>query len=426
MKYRLLKSSLLGRPLDPTQTIFIVGGGIAGLMLAYHLKKAKVGFKLYEKAERAGGVLGTVKGQYGIAETAANGFLWCQEIIDMCQDLKVDLVYPNKVQKARYLVKNHKLRKMPLNVFQLTAAIARAALPHSQNINTLREFGETYFGTSMTDYILEPAMSGIYSGLANELSFPGAMSSIAKILNQHKSLVWGGLQKMTGGSKNPNKISGTIGLKNGMGSLVEALSEHLKNEIEYDTIVDKDFVQKNECVLCVPAYVAQNYFDGPIAQQLTNIEYTSNISITSFVKKEAVPKFKAGFGCLISRKENVNILGILFNSCIFDHRVVSDDLLSLTCILRDFDGRLSTLNDAALLDLVNREMGLVLGLQDTPLEQHIFRWPKGIPLYTPYLYESWFELNDVLQSQHPNIRLFGNYTGQISIRGMCEQAAKVI
>lgn len=427
-QYRFLDSSLLGSPLKNEHTI-VVGAGIAGLFLGYYLKKSGIPFKIYEKSHRPGGLLGSQKCTYGIAEQAANGFLWCQPIVDLCADLGIELLQANGAESARYLVRNRQLHKMPLSFPELSKAVKNAVLPKNRDKNkvqTLRDFGETYFSSSFTNHILEPAMLGIYNGLASELSFPGTMKSIAELLNENKSLVFGGMKKSLFGKKNPNKIGGTLSFKNGVQELVDALADFLKGDIEYDSIPDKEFVQKNNSVLCVPAYVAKDYVDGTLHDLLAQIEYSKNISITSFVKKTDLERFKPGFGCLISRADKMRILGVLFNSCIFGNRVVDKELVSLTCITRDFDGSLFALNDADLLKLVNEDLDILLGLKAAPLEQVLFRWERGIPIYTPALYENWFVMDDLLKKDYQNLRLFGNYTGQISIRGMCEMAAAVV
>jgi len=105
--------------------------------------------------------------------------------------------------------------------------------------------------------------------------------------------------------------------------------------------------------------------------------------------------------------------------------VTDEKLASLTCIMRDFDDILLKKTDKDLLNIVVNDLQKLFGLQNDFLEYHIYRWPKGIPLYSPALQDSRFEIQELLQKDFPNIRLFGNYTGQISVRGMCQEAAKV-
>lgn len=427
---------MLGAALKKEPTI-IIGAGIAGLSLGYFLKKAGIPITIYEKESRAGGLLGTHKGQYGLAEQAANGFLWSDAIGEICNDLGLSVLGPRPEQKARYLVRNNKMTRMPLSPLELGNVLRKAILPRDTQTETVREFGEAYFGQKFTDYILEPALLGIYSGKSAELSFEAILGSrIAPLIEGNQSLVWGGLKKsFNGKNKGPKKPKGSQSFQGGMQELIDALSEHLKNEIQYnttnnalidDSLSEKNLLQTQQIVLCTPAYAASEYLSPPLSNLLSGIEYNSMITTTLFVKKSQVEKFKAGFGCLISQKEGYTILGVLFNSCIFENRVFQDDYVSLTAMLRDFDGQLFPKDNTAILNIVQNDLQRLLGLNGPPIEHKIFRWKKGIPLYSPQLLQTWRHINNKLEQLHPNVRLFGNYTGQISIRGMADLAKELV
>jgi hypothetical protein len=60
------------------------------------------------------------------------------------------------------------------------------------------------------------------------------------------------------------------------------------------------------------------------------------------------------------------------------------------------------------------------------LEVVITKWENGIPLYSPTLYESWFSMDEILKNQFPNRNLFGNYTGEISVRALAQSSDKII
>ena len=53
--------------------IHIAGGGIAGLLAGWHLKHAGFEVKIFEKSDRAGGLIHSISGKYGLVEAAANG-----------------------------------------------------------------------------------------------------------------------------------------------------------------------------------------------------------------------------------------------------------------------------------------------------------------------------------------------------------------
>ena len=127
-----------------------------------------------------------------------------------------------------------------------------------------------------------------------------------------------------------------------------------------------------------------------------------------------------------SADEGLTIIGVLFNSCIFQHRVFEEDLISLTCMIRDDSENKQIIHssDKDITNLIVNDLNKIFGKVDAPLETKITRWEKGFPLYSPNLYESWFEMDKILKDKYPNRNLFCNYTGDISIRAMSQAADK--
>ena len=164
-----------------------------------------------------------------------------------------------------------------------------------------------------------------------------------------------------------------------------------------------------------------------ISSLLAQVKYTPIISTTVFFNKEDVPQFKSGFGCLIPRSEGLTLLGVLFNSCIFPDRVQDKNVLSLTCMLRDEEGTIMASNEEQVLEnIILPDLKKLLGINTSPLGYKMFKWQKGIPIYTPILQQLWQEIDIVLRKEHPHIRLLGNYTGQISVRGMAQHISKLL
>ncbi|MBK8444257.1 MAG: FAD-dependent oxidoreductase [Sphingobacteriales bacterium] len=423
--YRFLPTSVLGNPLKKQATL-IVGGGISGLLLAYHLRKKGVAVKIMEANERVGGLLNTLHTPQGLIETAANGILWSPALQALCDDLKVSLLPPNLQQKKRYIVRGGHLQRFPLSVGETAAALWNFIAPHREKPQTMEQFGSTFLGMGALRYLLEPAFGGIYAATAQELSFPLVLPSFAKALNEHRSLAWGLWQQRDKQQQKP-PTSGTWGFKGGMGEWVQALYEHLKNDINLNAPVgDIPVSNREQIVLCTPAPAAANLLkNSSAAALLEQVQYASIVSITLFYPLAALPRYKGGFGCLAARSEGLNTLGILFNSSIFEQRTRSSDMVSLTCIFRDMDGTLAAASDAALVQRAEADITAVLGATQPSEAAYLTRWQHGIPIYSPTLYEQLPKLSAALAKETPSLRLFGNYTGHIAIRNLCEQAAQV-
>ncbi|MGB1204585.1 MAG: protoporphyrinogen/coproporphyrinogen oxidase [Chitinophagales bacterium] len=433
MKYPLLKSAVLGKKLQKQQHYRIIGGGIAGLLLGFYLKKAGVSFHIYEKASRVGGLLQTKKTKFGIAEGAANGVLWCPEFEALANDLGLKLIAPQKITKKRYILRNNKFRRFPLTILEtLQAARQFFSSKKPQKIDSLQDFCNTYLSEKVANQLLEPALAGIYAGRLHELSFSAILPTLAQTQAKSNRLGFVLLKNAWKNRKNkrpkaPKHLrGGSLSFENGMQDLVNALAKHLSENITYNVDVLEQQKKDIPTILCVPAYRAASFFKShELEKKMNEITYSPIISITLFVEQKNLPNFKAGFGCLIPKNENYNILGVLFNHCIFEKRTPNENMASLTCIMRDFDGKLFKKTDEALLNMVANDLKRLFGLENDFLGQQIYRWPKGIPLYSPALQTLHFEIQELLEKDFPNIRIFGNYTGQISVRKMCQEAAKV-
>ena len=428
MNYREKPSSLLGEDIDKTKSYIIVGAGISGLLLGYYFKKANISFKIVEQANQVGGILQTEKSDYGLVEKAANGFIWCPEIQTLCDDLGLEIVSPRTESKARFILKNKKLRKIPLSIFDSFKLIGAFLKKHPEPFVTLEDFGRYYFGKKITNQVITPAFAGIYGASLDQLSFPATMKKIAEGFNETSYLLGAFKHMKSNGTdlEKKKKTSGTHSFKEGMGELTNRLFEFLKEHIELG-VDGKAYKDSSEnLIITTPAFVAKDFFDGEMNNLLKKVRYNSMISTTLFFKKSAIEKFKPGFGCLIPPNEGLTIIGVLFNSCIFQHRVFDEDVISLTCMIRDDSENKKILckSDLEITNLIVDDLRTIFGEVHTPLETKITRWEKGFPLYSPDLYESWFEMDQILKEKFPNRNLFCNYTGDISIRAMSQAVAK--
>ena len=428
MKYRILENSFLGNPPDKDKTYIIIGAGVAGLMTGYFFKKAGIAFKIIEKSNRAGGMLQSHQLQNGIAEQAANGFLWCKELEQMATDLGLELMTPNKEASGRFLVRDKELYRYPLSMPETLSLIGGLFVSHKDTFETIQEFGEKQFGAVVARQMLEPAFAGIYGAHISQLSFPGAMTKVANILNSGNRLPLA-LIKSRGQRSRENSTgkggSGTHSFKNGIEALTIKLAEYLKEDITYNTDGQQFNSVDNNLVITAPAYVAKDFFTGETFDILNAVQYVSLITSTYIFKKSDFENFTEGFGCLIPRNEALPTLGVLFNSCIFPNRVNKEELISLTCMLRDEqDIKYSEMSDEAIKDIHHKDLNELFGLEAQPIEYKVFKWDKAFPLYSPELHNNWFALNYYLKEKHPNINLFGNYTGELAIRGMAESLGK--
>lgn len=428
MAYRTLPTSILGNPIQ-NEPLQIIGAGIAGLMAGVTLLERGIDVKVYEQQSQAGGLIQTRFTGYGQVEEAANGFLWCGEMQQLADWVGATVVPPGDMAKARYIVRNGKLKRFPLYNWEVLRLLGRLMVPHRGPFTTVADFGEAYLGRTATYQVLAPALGGIYGADIKQLSFPAALPMLAGVLDASSWLPLGfwrykGQQPKKTGSRR----KGTHSFEGGMGAFVSAMVAHLGEQVHMNTdglqVVDR----QAPLMITAPSYVAARYFgDHPIADMLRATPYTPITSVKLVFATTAIPRYRPGFGCLIARNEGMALLGILFNHDIFPAQT-DEGYYSFTAIMRDdpfaSERPIQEQTDEALVDLVCKEMNALIPLEDKPLYTHVDRYNKGIPLYTPAHFTNLFEIDKILRTDFPNVRLFGNYTGEISVRGMAQTAIR--
>jgi protoporphyrinogen oxidase len=131
-----------------------------------------------------------------------------------------------------------------------------------------------------------------------------------------------------------------------------------------------------------------------------------------------------GVGVLMPEREKRASLGILFNSSTFRDRVRdADRLCSFTMMFGGTgDPEWVSATEDKIRAAVVSELREVLKLSGTCESMVIHRWPSAIPIYNQKLMSAW-EAARQGWCKTPGRILFGNYSGQVSVRGMFESVA---
>ena len=89
-----------------------------------------------------------------------------------------------------------------------------------------------------------------------------------------------------------------------------------------------------------------------------------------------------GFGCLVPRKAQRRVLGVLFSSTMFDGRAPAGSALLTTFIGGRRQPELPGLPEDRIAALAHAEHEALLGARAPPRWQVVTRWPRAIPQYT--------------------------------------------
>ena len=122
-------------------------------------------------------------------------------------------------------------------------------------------------------------------------------------------------------------------------------------------------------------------------------------------------------------REQTKSLGILFNSSSFAHRVADESRLASFTVMMGGTAQRHwlTASDNEIRQAIKLELSTLLGIRE-PQEVVIHRWPAALPQYSVNLRDVWACARSSWCAT-PGRILFGNYTGQISLRGMIESSA---
>jgi oxygen-dependent protoporphyrinogen oxidase len=394
------------------QTIKVVGAGFSGLVTAYYLVRDGFTVQICEQSSRAGGLIKTMRTPHGLVETAANGLLNSARLEALCADIGVPLLPTRRDGRKRFIFRG-KPRQLPLNVsdvFSLGVRLAASATSlRPRQFETIAEWGRRVLGKGATNYLLVPALGGIYAGDPTRLS---------------ASLIFGRAplpDHLRTNRPARAKVRGTVAPPHGMQQLIDGLSEYLERAGVEFVFNHRAQAEANEpTAVCLSAPTAAEFLAdiAPEASEaLRRVEMLSLVTATSFYSAEAA-RLK-GFGCLFPRDQGYRARGVLFNDCIFEGRGPAH---AETWIFGGaLDPLVVNLSDQELVQLIADERERFFGHNDPVLDVQITRWPNALPHYSVDLER----ILTTLPPPPPNVVLVGNYLGRIGLAKILERAACV-
>jgi oxygen-dependent protoporphyrinogen oxidase len=390
----------------------IIGGGFTGLSLAYFFQKKGYSVRLVEKSERLGGLVSTKKLTLGLAESAANAVLSNQTVEEVAEDLKIQLTPTLPSAKKRFIFRDCP-KRWPISLFRsfflffillpkfLIWRKSFAPLPQE----SISAWGKRNLGSEITEFLLIPALSGIYAGDANLLS---------------ASLILGRFfrsEKLPSG-----KLRGSVAPIGGMHEWIEGFHRFL---IDGGAEFAKEPDFSLPTIFAIPPWeITENYSHlvPRLASILKKIEPLPLLSATLFFPNRA--KALEGFGCLFPRSQNIRALGLLCNGFIFSGR--ARDSVSETWIHGGaLDKEVLKLSDTQLIESIQMDRFKLFQSPVEPLHWEICRWPKAIPHYNLDLEISLDELKKE-KFREKNFSLFGTYLGDLGLARLLPRAKRFV
>lgn len=420
--------------------IAILGGGIAGLSAAWTLEKARragadsgqeLEYRLYEAADRLGGVISSETVDGCVVEGGPDSFLTEKPAASrLCRELGLgdDLIGSNDAARKTYIAVGRRLIPLPDGLmFMVPTKLVPTALTPLFSAKTklqmAREFlfppqpassdesvadmTRRHFGQETVDRLVSPLLAGVYGGNADQLSVRAVLPRMAQMEREHRSLSRAMLaaRRKSGAAKRPPLPLFTT-LRSGMQQMVDGIEAQLRPEWIYKSTqvhaIDRAAGARHEpgpswmvessrgqeafdgLILALPAWGSASLLrliDHPLAEALSGVPYSSSITVTLGYDIARLHQLPPGFGFLVPSTEKRAMLACTFVHAKFAGRVPSGKGL-LRCFLggagKDelLDG-----NDARLTVIVLKELEQILGLNAPPSFVRIRRSRQAMAQY---------------------------------------------
>ena len=390
--------------------IGIVGGGISGLATAFYIRQARpdIEIVLFEKAMTLGGKMSTKEVEGFFFEAGSNGFLSNKpdtlELVKLsgCDDI---LIKSNDSARKRFIYKDFlcplpespkAFLKSPLLSFTGKLRVAGEFFIPAKKDNsdeTLQSFGYRRVGKEMTDVFLDAMVAGVFASKPDKISVNSAFPAVVKLEHEYGGLFRGMLAK----KKREAGPGGVLmSFEKGVSHFIERLASISNIEIYTNTCVERvdkceqgyRIVSNDKETLCdkvilaSPAFISAQLIkniDKQLAEILNDIEY-SPISIVGF-GYNSLKHDLDGFGLLTTSSANKEILGVLWDSSIFDGRAPKGKKSVRVMIGGQRNPTLALKSENELVAIAQKGIKETMGLDVSPDVVFVERYEKGIPNY---------------------------------------------
>ncbi|MBI5756223.1 MAG: protoporphyrinogen oxidase [Nitrospirae bacterium] len=468
--------------------VLVIGGGISGLTVAYWLYKSGLDVTLLEKEDRAGGSIRTEKDSGYLIECGPNSTLdLYNEVDDLCEslDLSEEKIYGNEGAKNRYVVRDGRLRPLPMGPLQFLSTdlwtikgkLRLMCEPFIRKSNDSREESIAEFvirrtGLEFLDYAIDPFVTGVFAGDPYQLSLKSCFPKMYGLEQDYGGLVKGALfgRKEKG---EPRRKMRLFSFRDGLDILPVALCKVLGNRFvggcnvlsvkkadsgfeiiaeaantpiplgtelnsvpetrtKIPSLSGRGWVIKADAViLATPSWATAKIIHPMteyVAAHLSQIKYVPIVIVfTGFDRKHISHKLD-GFGFLIPSKEAIakgyNILGSIWSSATFPRRA-PEGKAAFTNMLGG--ARMSDVpehSDSELVDMTLQDLRLILGIKEKPDFVSVIRHTRAIPQYTIGHQERIDRVGKALKNI-PGLYLTGNYITGISVGHCITEATKL-
>lgn len=462
--------------------VVVIGAGLSGLVCAYRLKRMGVDVALIESSDRAGGVIRSEMIGGFLIERGPNSAQGSEELLALVEELGIaDELIEGDPKAPAYVYVRGRLHPVPMSPsafiksgllsfrgkLRIFAEPFIAARPGDSEESVL-SFARRRIGNEAAERLIAPFVSGIYAGDAEKLSVQAAFPRLANLESSYGGLFRGMIAKAREArsakksaideNETPKPQRKRLcSFRRGMGFLTEALAagigeelitecsdlriSNLKSEIS-NLILQSDannfsvrFARADnyERILCTnviiatPSFVASRLIaplSNELSQLLDEIEYPPlSIAHLAYARSQ-VGSALNGFGFLAAPGENLNILGCVWNTSLFEGRAPQGKVMMTVFIGGARQKELARLGDAELASVAHIELQKILSISGEPYVISITRYERAIPQYNLGHRERARSIEKLL-AEIRGLHLSGNYLRGVSTGDCIKEADRL-
>lgn len=448
--------------------VAVVGGGIAGLALGFHLRRFGLETHVFEARERAGGNIRSESRDGYLCEWGPNGWLDNEPATVRLVDalgLNAQVVKAGSAADRRWIVRDGRLRQLPTRPPQLLTSdvlslrgklrlLLEWAQPARRETTdeSAFDFAARRIGREAAEVLVDAMVTGIYAGNARELSLTSAFPRMRDMEQKYGGLFKAmramrrerrrqGDGKRAQGS--PMGPGGTLtSFAHGLETVVHTLAQGLGDRLHLSTGVENlappsggrprwtlsltngNEVEAEQVVLANPAWKAApilRSLDASLADAVGRIPSAPVAVVCLGFRGDDVRHLEPGFGFLVPGREKLPILGTLFDTWVFPNRSQNGRVLMRTMIGGSRDPEALEETDAQLTERALSTLRRLLGVHADPEMVFVVRHLRGIPQY-PVGHPATLERIDAAVARHQGLFLTGNSYRGIAMNSCIKEA----
>lgn len=452
--------------------ILVVGGGITGLTAAYYvqqeIKRANLPFqlKLVEASDRLGGKIATVHQDGFTIERGPDSFLSRKiAAVKLIEELGLEKELVRNATGQAHILVGKKLHKIPPGSFMGVPTEARPflfsnlfsvkgklragfdyILPKGKAVEdqSLGFFFRRRFGDELVENLIEPLLSGIYSGDIDEMSLMATFPNFYELEQKHGSLIKGLKKTMPTPPKRAKLKKASPGifmaLEGGFESLVDALQEELKDFISLEKSVDH--IEKKEnfyhvllsdgtvCKADAIIIATPHRFLGRMLSQyevfkiVREIPNTSVANVALAFDKKGIKKDLDGTGFVVSRNSNFRITACTWTHRKWPHTTPDGKVLLRSYVGGPHDIEAVQLSDDELVEVVMNDLRNVMKINGDPEFTVVSRFENAMPQYTVGHQERVTTIKKFTTENLPGVQIAGSSFDGVGVPDCIEQGEK--